>query len=91
MNKLLALADRVEMAREADEELEEEAHIALGWRRQRVTSLGLNGRTPGRWLWFPPDRVWGTKGRYTLPSVKGPVVRKRLVTALRARAHGGGE
>lgn len=80
---LVALAERVERASGPDDDLSQKAHLELGWHSRRVTRLGLNGRTPGSYLWFPPNAEWGATGRKKLPCLSGPKVRKRVAEALR--------
>ena len=86
VDELLSLAERCERAAGADRELDAEIAVAFGWRQRRVTRLGLNGRTPGSWLWFAPDEKWGDKGRRHPPSFAGPRKREDTAAALRARA-----
>ena len=81
---LEALALRVEQATAHDVERDEQVHEALGWRRRKVTSLGMNGRTAGRWLWFPPNAPLGHSGRYVLPSTFGARNGPKYAAALRA-------
>ena len=81
----MTLSAKVEAATGADRELDALIADALGWRDRLVTGLGLRGRTPGRLMWFPPDEIWGTRGRSRPPSFTGPRKRKDTVTALRAR------
>ena len=76
------LADRIE-ASGWSRELDEEAAIALGWQERKVTSLGLNGRTPGRWLWCPPDPPFKPR---RLPRFTGPRMRKWTIELLRKSA-----
>lgn len=62
---------------------------AFDWHERRVTGLGLNGRTRGSMLWFPPFAPWGTKGLRKPPRFSGPRRRKATVAELRARAASG--
>lgn len=48
----------------------EEIAEALGWSQRKVTGLGLNGRTPGRYMWVAPDAPWPVKTK--LPNFLGP-------------------
>ncbi len=82
--RLEDLAARVEAAAGGDRELDERVHEALGWVYRKQTGLGMNGRTPGRWMWFAPP--WNGKGRYILPSVFGSRNRIKYAAALRACA-----
>ncbi len=76
---LTDLLDRVKACEGADQELNEEAATALGWTRRKVTGLGLNGRTPGRWLWVSPEPPWDAR---RLPNLIGPRRRAATVAAL---------
>jgi hypothetical protein len=85
--RMLELADEVaelNIGEAGYQALNERVALALGWRTKRVTGLGMNGRTPGRWLWFPPDEVWGTKGRANPPQLLNSK-REQTIAALRAR------
>ena len=84
MGKLLELAARLEGGEESLE-LDVLCAEALDWRQRRVTGLGLNGRTPGSDLWFPPFAPWGTKGSRRPPHFSGPRKRKWAAAALRAK------
>ena len=81
----MKLSDQVEAATGADRELDALIALALGWRERRVGRLGLSGRTPGSFLWFPPDETLGMKGRVRPPAFTGPRKRKDTAAALRAR------
>jgi len=79
------LAARCEAATGADRELDVEIAIALGWHQRRVTRLGLNGRTPGSDLWFPPHAPWGHKGYRNPPAFSGSRKRAAIAAALRTK------
>jgi len=86
MTNLDPLIDRVESAVGPDRELDREIGEALGWHQRKVTGLGMNGRTPGRWLWFPPfdpNASWPQKPK-TLPAFTGPRKRAATLAALRS-------
>jgi hypothetical protein len=85
-DELLRLAELCEKADGPDRELDAKIAPHLGWHQRVVTRLGLNGRTPGSWLWFEDGAPWGTPGRRNPPSFSGPRRRKATVAALRARA-----
>ena len=82
--KMIELAERISALGSRDEYLDRQAAMALGWHSRLVTRLGLSGRTPGSWLWFPPDAPWGTPGRRNPPALTGPRKRAETVAALRA-------
>lgn len=69
---------------ESSREFTEEVAIALGWSARKRTGLGLNGRTPGRWGWVPPDPPWEWKPR--LPALLGPRQLDKTIAALAALA-----
>lgn len=81
LEELRALLARVEAAEEPDGMLDRQAALALGWRAQKVTSLGLNGRTPGRWMWVSPDPPWRPR---SCPRMTGARSKPKTVSALRA-------
>lgn len=89
MSNLNDLAARVEALTEIDPELNERVAEAFGWHVRLVTSLGINGRTPGRWLWFPPYPEVG-RGRAKPPLFIGSRKRASTVVALRSRVQGEG-
>lgn len=56
---------------------------ALGWSQRKVTGLGLNGRTPGRWLWFAP---YPNNARpRAIPAFSGPRHRAQTAALLKAK------
>jgi hypothetical protein len=79
VRQLSELLSRVEAAG-ADGLLDRQVAIALGWDERRVTRLGLNGRTPGRWEWFAPDSLTSR----TLPRFTGPRKRTATIALLKA-------
>jgi len=83
-DKLMELAARVEAG--GDVKLDEEAAVALGWKRRRVGSLGLKGRTSGSYFWFPPNAPFATKGRRKPPRFSGPKMKRDAAACLRAIA-----
>jgi hypothetical protein len=84
--EMMELADRCEKASRPDRELDAEIPVTFDWYQRRVTRLGLNGRTPGSVLWFPPDAPWSYTGRRHPPAFSGPRNRARIAAALRSRA-----
>ncbi len=68
-----------------DHGLDEQAALALGWQERLVTSLGINGRTPGRYRWFRPYPEPTPNKGLSLPNMTSPRKRKETVAALRAR------
>src|SRR3546814_17660283 len=72
MTDLSKLIERVEADGAFDRELNEEVAQVFGWHVRKVTRLGLNGRTPGSWLWFPPNAAFGHKGSRMPHNFIGP-------------------
>src|SRR3546814_11278401 len=80
---LSSLIERIEADGAFDRELNEEVAQVFGWHVRKVTRLGLNGRTPGSWLWFPPNAAFGHKGSRMPPNFIGPRSRGRPLERLR--------
>lgn len=83
--ELSASADllaRVEAADGPDGMLDRQVAFALGYRERKVTSLGLNGRTPGRYVWFKPHPE--SNQRVALPRFTGPRKRAETIRLLKA-------
>jgi len=79
--KLDDLIERVRTCEGFDKALNEEVAKALGWTERRVTRLGLNGRTPGRWHWVAPYDPF--KVTASLPNLIGPRLHSKTLWALR--------
>lgn len=80
MTDLAGLIERLEGATKPDRDLNETVAKALGWQRRLRTSLGLNGRTPGRWGWVDPVTfAW----KATLPDFTGPRKKTYALCSLR--------
>src|SRR3546814_17998772 len=79
MTDLSKLIERVEADGAFDRELNEEVAQVFGWHVRKVTRLGLNGRTPGSWLWFPPNDAFGHQGSRMPQPFLGPPSRRRAL------------
>ncbi|MGV7119535.1 hypothetical protein [Sphingopyxis sp. 550A] len=84
MTNLSSLIERIEADGAFDRGLNEEVAQVFGWHVRKVTRLGLNGRTPGSWIWFPPNAPFGHKGSRMPHNFIGPRSRVRTLERLRA-------
>jgi len=81
MGEVSNILARIERG-ETDAQLLEAVAVALGWSQRKVTGLGLNGRTPGRWRWCDPEPPWTVRAK--LPALLGPRSRSETIRKLQA-------